>query len=137
MNGRLWPFASIDIKGGKRTFAAGARFQFASRKSRLSVLRGCSIAANGGNLKPARVDHTTKKDQLIKLLGTKTGADIKTLSAKLGWQQHTTRAAMSGLRKAGYEVSGEKPAKGGMSRFRILSVPLATGNPDAVASHGA
>jgi len=66
---------------------------------------------------------TTKKYQLIKLLGTKSGTDIKTLSEKLGWQQHTTRAAMSGLRKAGYEVTGEKPAKGGMSRFRILSEP--------------
>lgn len=64
---------------------------------------------------------TTKKDQLIKLLGTKSGADIKTLSEKLGWQQHTTRAAMSGLRKAGYEVTGEKLAKSGMSKFRILS----------------
>ena len=31
---------------------------------------------------------------------------------------------MSGLRKAGYEVVGEKPAKGGMSKFRILSVPF-------------
>jgi predicted transcriptional regulator len=69
------------------------------------------------------VGRVTKKDQLIKLLGTKSGADIKSLSQKLGWQQHTTRAAMSGLRKAGYEVAGEKPAKGGMSKFRILSVP--------------
>lgn len=81
---------------------------------------------------------TTKKDQLIKLLGTKSGADIKSLSEKLGWQQHTTRAAMSGLRKAGYEVAGEKPAKDGMSRFRILSVPTEPRSATAeVAAHGA
>ncbi len=73
--------------------------------------------------KPANGDGTTKKDQLIKLLGTKSGADIKSLSEKLGWQQHTTRAALSGLRKAGYEVVGEKLAKGGMSKFRILCAP--------------
>ena len=73
--------------------------------------------------KLATCSRTTKKDQLIKLLGSKSGADIKSLSEKLGWQQHTTRAAMSGLRKAGYEVAAEKPAKGGMSKFRILSVP--------------
>ena len=42
----------------------------------------------------------TKKAQLIKLLGRKSGADIVALSDKLGWQQHTTRAALSGLRKA-------------------------------------
>lgn len=80
---------------------------------------------------------TTKKDQLIKLLGTKTGADIKTLSERLGWQQHTTRAAMSGLRKAGYEVAGVRSAKGDLSKFRILSVPVAKGTTEAVASHEA
>ena len=80
----------------------------------------------------------TKKDQLINLLGTKSGADIKTLSEKLGWQQHTTRAAMSGLRKAGYEVTGEKPAKGGMSKFRILSSSVDQQEPTVAAeAHGA
>ncbi len=73
--------------------------------------------------KPSKPKRTTKKDQLIKLLGAKSGADIKSLSERLGWQQHTTRAAMSGLRKAGYEVAGEKTAKGDISKFRILSVP--------------
>lgn len=34
--------------------------------------------------KPALTSRVTKKDQLIKLLGTKSGADIKTLSEKLG-----------------------------------------------------
>jgi len=56
------------------------------------------------------VGRVIKKDQLIKLLGAKSGADIKSLSERLGWPQHTPRAAMSGLRKAGYEVTGEKPA---------------------------
>ena len=88
--------------------------------------------------KPAQTSRVTKKDQLIKLLGTKSGADIKSLSEKLGWQQHTTRAAMSGLRKAGYEVTGEKPAKGGMSKFRILYAPAAQQEPIEVAeAHGA
>ena len=88
--------------------------------------------------KRAAASRTTKKDQLIKLLGTKSGADIKSLSEKLGWQQHTTRTAMSGLRKAGYEVAGQKPAKGGMSKFRILSSPAAPQKANAgAASHGA
>ncbi|MDG1737509.1 MAG: DUF3489 domain-containing protein [Paracoccaceae bacterium] len=74
---------------------------------------------------------TTKKDQLIKLLGTKSGADIATLSEKLGWQQHTTRAAMSGLRKAGYSIVGTKPARGGLARYRIHSSPALVPNPVA------
>lgn len=65
----------------------------------------------------------TKMDQLIKLLRTKSGADIKVLSNKLGWQQHTTRAALTGLRKAGYVISAEKPEKGGIAKYRIMSVP--------------
>ena len=87
---------------------------------------------------PATGSRTTKKNQLIKLLGTKSGADIKTLSEKLGWQHHTTRAAMSGLRKVGYEVANEKPAKGGLSKYRILSAPVAL-QASAVAAepHGA
>ena len=54
----------------------------------------------------------TKKAQLIQMLTRKTGADVATISDKLSWQTHTTRAAISGLRKAGYEVVGEKPAEG-------------------------
>jgi len=84
--------------------------------------------------KPANGDGTTKKDQLIKLLGTKSGADIKSLSEKLGWQQHTTRAALSGLRKAGYEVAGDKPTRGGMAKFRILSGPTLQQDANAEAA---
>lgn len=80
---------------------------------------------------------TTKKAQLSKLLSSKAGADIATLSAKLGWQHHTTRAAMSGLRKAGFTILGSKPSGGGPARFRIHSSPAeqsATASPEA--SHG-
>lgn len=80
----------------------------------------------------------TKKNQLIKLVGTKSGADLKSLSDKLGWQQHTTRAAMSGLRKAGYDVASEKSAKGGLSKYRILSAPaVQQATAAAVKTHGA
>lgn len=84
--------------------------------------------------KPTMGNRMTKKDQLIKLLGTESGADIKSLSQKMGWQQHTKRAAMSGLRKAGYDVSGEKPAKGGISKFRTLAVPAEQRTTTAAAS---
>lgn len=73
--------------------------------------------------KASTTPHVTKKDQLIKLLSAKAGADVNAISAKLGWQQHTTRAALTGLRKAGFEVVGEKPAKGGPSKYCILSAP--------------
>lgn len=81
---------------------------------------------------------TTKKGRLIRLLGTKSGCDIKSLSAKLGWQQHTTRAALSGLRKAGYEVASEKPNSDGVSKYRILCAPVSQqGAPASATAHGA
>ena len=65
----------------------------------------------------------TRKDQLIRLLSGKNGADMETISNKFGWQMHTTRAALSGLRKAGYDVSGEKAEDGKPARYRIKARP--------------
>lgn len=62
----------------------------------------------------------TKKAQLIKLLGAKSGAEIQTLSDKLGWQPHTVRAALLGLRKAGCAVSRDGSSKDGPAKYRIL-----------------
>ena len=62
----------------------------------------------------------TKKDQLIRMLRTKSGADVATLSARLGWQPHTTRAAMTGLRKSGHEIIATKPDGGGFATYRIV-----------------
>lgn len=54
----------------------------------------------------------TKKSQLIQMLSRKAGIDVATISKQLGWQPHTTRAAMSGLRKSGYELAADKPTNG-------------------------
>jgi hypothetical protein len=66
---------------------------------------------------------TTKKAQLIKMLSAKAGADIATISGKLAWQTHTTRAAITGLRKAGYEITVEKAEGGKPTRYRIIAEP--------------
>jgi predicted ArsR family transcriptional regulator len=72
---------------------------------------------------------TTKKAQLIKMLSAKAGADVTTISGKLGWQAHTTRAAITGLRKAGYEVAAEQPESGKAKCYRITAEPRSA--PDA------
>ena len=63
----------------------------------------------------------TKKDELIRLLKTKAGADVATLGERFGWQPHTVRAAITGLRKAGHVVVASRPGGGGASRYRIMS----------------
>lgn len=82
------------------------------------------------NGKPSR---PTKKAQLVKLLSTKSGADLASLSGTLGWQPHTIRAAISRLRKDGMTVVTQAPAKGGPLRYRIVAT---TGLPSETA-HGA
>lgn len=69
------------------------------------------------------VRRETKRDQLVKMLSRKTGADVPTISEKMGWQAHSTRAALTGLRKAGFELEATKPEKGGPSRYRIVKEP--------------
>ncbi len=65
----------------------------------------------------------TKKAQLIQMLTRKAGADVATISDKLGWQSHTTRAALTGLRKAGFEIVSEKPGDSKASCYRITAQP--------------
>lgn len=65
----------------------------------------------------------TKNAQLIQMLNRKAGADVPTISEKLGWLPHTTRAALSGLRKSRFELTSERPGNGGPSRYHIVANP--------------
>lgn len=66
----------------------------------------------------------TKRDQLIRMLRRKAGADVPAISGKMGWQPHSTRAALTGLRKAGFTLDAVKPEKGGPTRYRIVNEPV-------------
>ena len=64
----------------------------------------------------------TKTAILRKLLSRKAGADLAALQSATGWQPHSVRAAMSGLRKAGYTIDRADPAKPGAGAvYRITS----------------
>jgi len=68
------------------------------------------------------------------MLGSAAGADIGMISMKLGWQTHTTRAALTTLRKAGHDVVAEKPEQGKPARYRIVAAPAATVSAQANAT---
>ncbi len=57
----------------------------------------------GPSVKPG-----TKQAQLVEHLSRSGGASIADLGQRLGWQPHTVRAAFTGLRKKGYQVTGAK-----------------------------
>jgi len=47
----------------------------------------------------------SKIDRLLRLLTTRTGASLDDMIEATGWQPHSVRAAMSGLRKRGFEIT--------------------------------
>lgn len=69
------------------------------------------------------ISKTTKTDRLISLLKAKRGKTIVELSEALGWQTHTTRAALTRLRQADHKIERiSAETKVGAGRYRIVEV---------------
>jgi hypothetical protein len=101
------------------------------------IMTNISIKNPPGNVvvpvkhgKAARVSRPTKmtkKAKLINLLSKDRGAEVGSLSKRLGWLPHTTRAALSKLRKSGYVITSAKSGNGKLTRYRITSLPVGQG----------
>ena len=89
-------------------------------KSRKTTAKSATKGAAAGQIDRRRA---TKGDRLIELLKARSGRDIAALSSELGWQAHSTRAALSRLRTAGYAIEKLPPLKHGGTRYRIFSAP--------------
>lgn len=63
----------------------------------------------------------SNKEILVRLLKRDRGASISEIVKATGWQPHSTRAALTGLRKAGYTIDGEKTDK--IRHYRIAAEP--------------
>jgi hypothetical protein len=62
----------------------------------------------------------TKADTIIDLLHRPTGASVAELTKATGWQPHSVRAALTGLRKKGREIDRAKDDRG-VTRYRIVA----------------
>ena len=69
------------------------------------------------------VGPATKKQQLIDLLSGAKSVSVEKMSEALGWQPHTVRAAITGLRKAGFLVDSTKGSDGSGTCYQIVSHP--------------
>jgi len=89
-------------------------------KTRASPDEGCL---------PARVAPRdgSKLAQVIELLRRADGATIVDLTQAAGWLPHTTRAALTGLRKRGYAVIRERIGAGD-TVYRISDAPVHGGD---------
>ena len=54
----------------------------------------------------------TKPETILKLVRRKNGASLKNIQDATGWQPHSVRAALTGLRKKGHPVERVKDGKG-------------------------
>ena len=98
---------------------------------------GAARPHDNDHMAPSARKRLTKKQLLISMLRSKSGADVLAISKKLGWQTHTTRAALTGLRKAGYDVNLEKMANGKASRYQITAMPTDPAKTKAQVTAGA
>lgn len=71
------------------------------------------------NDNPAAPKRETKADQVISLLKRKQGATLEEMAQATGWLPHTTRAAMTGLKKRGHAI--ERTKVDGVSRYAITA----------------
>ncbi len=83
-----------------------------------------TLMPNGSNrqLAGTRCDtqRKTKQVQILGLLRRKKGATIRDLTKATAWQAHSVRAAITGLRKRGFQV--ERSNEDGVSRYRIADI---------------
>ena len=76
----------------------------------------------GENIPPTpSIPRETKIGKFIALLTRNEGATLDEMIEATGWQPHTARVAMSGLRKKGYTIDRGK--LGEATCYRIISSP--------------
>lgn len=66
---------------------------------------------------PAKPKSEGKSAKVMSLLRQTDGATLNELVAETGWLPHTTRAALTGLKKKGHDVTSEKVE--GVRRYRL------------------
>ena len=66
----------------------------------------------------------TKQALVIEMLCAKGGASLDALVDATGWLPHTTRAALTGLRKRGFAIERTRE-QGSVSIYRVVSSPAA------------
>ena len=87
-------------------------------------------AMEPGPIRPSAPRGGSKLARVIALLERDHGATIAELIAATGWLAHTTRAALTGLRKRGYRT-GEKPSGKRRRPERDLRIAVDGGHSDA------
>jgi len=71
-------------------------------------------------VEPKSAKPSSKSSLVLTMLQRSEGATIAQLVAATGWLPHTTRAALTGLKKKGHHISSAK-AEGGERVYRVAA----------------
>lgn len=93
----------IKTRNNGRTSSSTARQSSKTTKSKPTALSNSQAPAPKGEPKSP-----TKQQQLAALVVRDEGATLDQMIAATGWLPHTTRAALTGLKKKGYVISSDK-----------------------------
>jgi hypothetical protein len=97
-----------------RTSALSLRAQGATIESKPS---------NGAATTAARAPRSGSKiADVLARMSAEAGATIGELMTATGWLEHTTRAAVTGLRRRGYALGLTRRERGGASVYRLLAI---------------
>jgi hypothetical protein len=77
----------------------------------------------GGPAGTANKSASTKKDRVLALLRDESGATLAQVVEATGWLPHTSRAALTGLRKKGFTL--QRVRADGVTRYAIVAEPTA------------
>lgn len=91
---------------GQRTATQGAKASSITSRKRPS--RSTSKVVPPIVAVPPVASKVAKRDQLAALVVRDEGATLEQMVAVTGWLPHTTRAALTGLRKSGYVIDSDK-----------------------------
>ena len=79
-----------------------------ARKPKPAVTQGTATVAADGDQARTPSKPNSKASLVLQLLERAEGATISQLVAATNWLPHTTRAALTGLKKKGHEVTSSK-----------------------------
>jgi hypothetical protein len=103
---------------GSKSAAAGITANHdPRRRTRRASDSGKRDAGRAGAVTTAEA-RPTKQAAILNLLRRAKGASIGDLTSAIGWQAHSVRAALTGLRKRGHDI--ERSVESGASRYRII-----------------
>ena len=124
------PMPASALAGGDADLKALAQTGFITRKAKSVRITEIGLAALEpvpkpvGKPEPKSIESQpkTKKARLIALLSAKGGVTVPVLAETLGWLPHTTRAALTGLKKDGMTITRLTPEDGSRaSRYTLGS----------------